>query len=89
MRQLKNGDGITVAVVGSMTTALSAQRALATAAIRSEIVKQDSTGHDTAGGRGCSYGVAFSSAQRGNVRAILSAAHINVRRYTNEEWQIP
>ena len=88
MRPSKSDGDITVAVVGSMTTALGAQRALATAAIRSEIVKQDSAS-GSSGSRGCNYGVAFPSVQRGNVRAILSAAHINVRRYTNEEWQIP
>ena len=87
MRSSKNDGDITIAVVGSMTTALAAQRALATAAIRSEIVKEDSA-KSASDGRGCSYGVAFPGSQRGNVRAILSAAHINVRRYTNEEWQI-
>lgn len=70
-----NGGGTTVAVLGSMTTAMTAQRALASAAIRCEVVKVDS------GGRGCGYGVAFPSVQHGNVTAILSAAHINVRRY--------
>lgn len=70
-----NDDGMTVAMLGSMTAAMTAQRALASAAIRSEVIKQDG------GGRGCSYGVTFPSVQRGNVSAILSAAHINVRRY--------
>lgn len=74
MRRTNDG-GTTVAVLGSMTAAMAAQRALASAAIRSEIIKQDG------GGRGCSYGVVFPSVQRGNVSAILSSAHINVRRY--------
>jgi hypothetical protein len=63
------------AYLGSLTATLAAQRVLATAAIRSEVVKADS---DT---RGCSYALTFPSAQLDNVRAILSAAHINVRRY--------
>ena len=70
-----NSSGMTVAVLGSMTSAMSAQHALASAAIRSEVMKQDG------GGRGCSYGVLFPSVQQGNVSAILSSAHINVRRY--------
>ncbi len=73
-----NSGGVTVAVLGSMTTAMAAQHALASAAIRCEVIKQDS------GGRGCSYGVAFPSVQRGNVAAILSSAHINVRRYEEQ-----
>ena len=47
-----------VAVTGSMTAALRAQRALASAAIRAEIVKSDSES-----GRGCGYGIAFAANQ--------------------------
>jgi hypothetical protein len=65
-----------VAVVGSMTAAQRAQRALLGAAIRADIVKSDSES-----GRGCGYGVAFPSVQHGNVTAILRAAHVNVRQY--------
>lgn len=73
--------GILVAVVGSMTAAQRAQRALLSAAIRADIVKSDSES-----GRGCGYGVAFAASQESNVRTILSAAHINVRRYAKESW---
>lgn len=73
--------GIMVAVVGSMTAAQRAQRALLGAAIRADIVKSD-----TESGRGCGYGVAFPTSQQGNVRAILSAAHVNVRRYSQDTW---
>ena len=73
--------GVLVAVVGSMTTAQRAQRALLGAAIRADIVKSDSES-----GRGCSYGVAFPASQQGNVRAILSAARVNVRRYSQDTW---
>ncbi len=76
MRQTRRSEGATVtAYVGSMTAALAAQRALAAAAVRSEVVKQDGST------RGCSYALTFPRAQLGNARAILSAAHINVRRY--------
>ena len=61
--------------LGSMTAALAAQRALAQAAIHSDIVKQDTDK------RGCSYALTVARAQLDNARAVLSAAHINVRRY--------
>ena len=78
MRQSKDL-GAMVAVVGGMTAALSAQRALAMAAIRTDIINEDT------GGRGCGYGVVFPSSQYANVRTILSNAHINVRRYKPKE----
>lgn len=78
MRQMKS-NGMTTAHLSSMTVALKAQRALAAAAIRAEIVKSDSTAN-----HGCSYGIVFSSAQLANVRTILSAAHVHVRRYEND-----
>lgn len=76
-----SSDDTLVAVTGSMTTALRAQRALAAAAIRAEVVKSDGQ-HE----RGCGYGVAFAARQQNNVRTILTAAHINVRRYVRETW---
>jgi hypothetical protein len=79
-KQISNGS-ILVAVVGSMTAAQRAQRALLVAAIRADIVKSDSES-----GRGCSYGVAFPASQQSNVRAILSTSHVNVRRYSQEAW---
>lgn len=78
MRQSKDL-GTMVAVVGGMTAALSAQRALATAAIRADIINEDT------GGRGCGYGVVFPASQYANVRTILSNVHINVRRYKPKE----
>ncbi len=77
MRQQKRG-GTTIAAVGSMTAALAAQRALASAAIHSEVIKEDTSGH------GCGCSIEFPSAQYGNARTILSAAHINVRRYESK-----
>ena len=76
MRHPKHSNGAFArAYLGTMTSTLAAQHALAAAAVRSEVVKADS---DT---RGCSYALTFPRAQIDNVRAILSAAHINVRRY--------
>ncbi len=75
--------GIMVAVVGSMTAAQRAQRALLGAAIRADIVKSDSES-----GRGCGHGVAFPASQQGNVRTILSASHVNVRRYSQDAWSL-
>ena len=80
-RNHESNGGIMVAVTGSMTAALRAQRALTSAAIRADIVKSDNDR-----GRGCGFGVAFAATQQSNVRAILANAHVNVRRYTQEHW---
>ena len=74
-RQAQRGGKVAVAYLGSMTNALAAQRALAMAAVHSEIVKEDDSG------RGCGYALIVPLVQLDNVRAILSAAHIGVRRY--------
>ena len=74
MRQPQSGTTM-IALTGSMTGALAAQRALAAAAVRCEVVKEDT------GDRGCGWGVTFPSAQYGNVRTILQSAHVAVRRY--------
>ncbi len=73
----KNSSGMSVATLGSMTAAMKAQHILANAAIRTEVTKIS----DAAGARGCIYGVVFPSAQLGNVKNILSAARVSVRRY--------
>ena len=66
-----------------MTSALHAREVLSAAAVRSEIVKSDSERE-----RGCGFGVLFAASQRANVRAILTSAHINVRRYADHStWQ--
>jgi hypothetical protein len=72
-----------IAVVGSMTAAQRGQRALLGAAIRADIVKSDKQSE-----RGCGYGLLFAASQQGNVRAILREAHVNVRRYTQDEWSM-
>ena len=79
----QNLSSMMIAVVGSMTAAQRGQRALLGAAIRADIVKSDKQSE-----RGCGYGLLFAASQQGNVKAILSDAHINVRRYTQDAWSI-
>lgn len=78
-----NQSSMMIAVVGSMTAAQRGQRALSVAAIRADIVKSDKQSE-----RGCGYGLLFAASQQGNVRAILREAHVNVRRYTQDEWSL-
>lgn len=84
MRTPKSGD-FTVAVVGSMTSALGAQHTLAGASIRSDVVKHDAT-QKSAVAKGCSYGVVFSSVQLSNVKSVLSAANIRARYIQEDGW---
>ncbi len=64
-------------IVGSMTTALRAERLLASMAIPTEIVKTD-TGM---GGRGCAYALSFSCTQQKNVQSILEKNGIRVKGF--------
>lgn len=68
-----------IATMSSMTHAMRAQKALAGAAIRSEVIKLDSSLTK----KGCSYGLSFQCAHLSNVRAVLSNARISVRQYIN------
>ena len=79
----QNPSSMMIAVVGSMTAAQRGQRALLGAAIRADIVKSDKQSE-----RGCGYGLLFAASQQGNVTAILSDAHINVRRFTQDAWSM-
>lgn len=65
-----------VAVIGSMTQALRAQRALAGAAIPAEIIKADARDEK----RGCAYALSYSCAQENNVKTVLGNQGIRVRR---------
>ena len=69
--------GTCTATFETMTVATKAQHALAHAAIRSEVIKLDSS----YSGRGCAWGVEFSCAQETNVRTILGNARIPVKNY--------
>ena len=69
------------AVMGSMTQALRAQKVLAGAAIRAEVVKADSN-HTR---RGCAYALSYPCVQDGNVRAVLLSAGIRARDFYRED----
>ena len=63
--------------VGSVTYAEKAMRALASAAIYSEIVKLDENRS-----RGCVYGLEFPCSQSDNVRAVLRQAGIKTKNFS-------
>ena len=70
-----------LAVMGSMTQALRAQKVLLDAAVRVDVVKADSA-HTN---RGCAYALSYPCSQENNVRTILSSAGIRVRGYYRED----
>lgn len=65
------------AVIGSMTQAIRAQRVLASAAIRAEVVKADEGGSR----HGCAYALSYPCAQGANVRLVLKSGGVRVRAY--------
>ena len=69
-----------IAVIGSVTQAMRAQKVLADAAIRTELTKISKTS-DT---RGCAYALAYPCAQDGNVKSLLMRAKIRVRNPQGE-----
>ena len=69
------------AVMGSMTQTMRAQKVLAGAAIRAEVVKADSN-HTR---RGCAYALSYPCVQDGNVRTILLSAGIRARDFYRED----
>jgi hypothetical protein len=70
-----------LAVMGSMTQVLRAQKVLSEAAVRAEVVKADSA-HTR---RGCAYALSYPCSQENNVRTILSTAGIRVRDFYRED----
>ena len=64
--------------LGSVTYAEKAMRALASAAIYSEIVKLDESRS-----RGCIYGLEFPCSQTDNVRAVLKQAGIKTKSFSS------
>ncbi len=70
-----------LAVMGSMTQVLRAQKVLSDAAVRAEVVKADSAYTR----RGCAYALSYPCSQENNVRTILSGAGIRVRDYYRED----
>ena len=69
--------GICTATFETLTLATKAQHTLASAAIRSEVVKPDSS----YAGHGCAWGIEFSCAQERNVRTVLENARIPVKKF--------
>lgn len=63
-----------VAAIGSMTAAIKAQRALASAGIIGEVVALSPS--ETR--KGCAYGLEIPAMQESEARAALRAAHIAV-----------
>ncbi len=64
--------------IGSVTYAMKAQRALAVAAIYSEVIKTEAARP----GRGCTYGLEFSRDQLDGVRFVLKNAGIKFKEMT-------
>ena len=73
MRYTEQGE--CVAVIGSMTQAMRAQSVLASSAIRTEVIKADSSQTR----RGCAYALSFSCLQEAIVKSVLRDAGIRVR----------
>ena len=73
--------GACVCVIGSMTQAMRAQSVLAAAAIRTEVVRAESSRT----GRGCAYALSYPCAQQGNVKRVLENAGIRVRSFSENE----
>ena len=69
--------GRCIVSLGSVTVATRAQRALAGAAIYSEIVKLG----DDETGKGCTYGLEFGCSSKENVKTVLDNAGIRIRGY--------
>ena len=63
--------------IGSVTYAEKAMRALASAAIYSEIIKLDESRS-----RGCIYGLEFPCSQAENVKAVLRQAGIKAKSFS-------
>ncbi len=67
--------GACVCVIGSMTQAMRAQSVLAAAAIRTEVVRAESSRT----GRGCAYALSYPCIWENDAKRILRDAGIRVR----------
>ena len=74
------GSRLCTASIGSMTSAMKAQRLLFAAAIHSSVVKLSAA----SARRGCAYGISFPCAQQSNVRTILERAGVRVKSITEQ-----
>ncbi len=64
------------AEIGSISGAMRAQKALAAAAIPSQVIKLDSSSR-----HGCAYGLSFSCEQMKNIQYVLDTARISVKQW--------
>lgn len=71
----KNDETECVAIIGSVTLAMRAQSVLAKAAIRTEVVKADSS----ITGSGCAYALVFPCLMSDTIRDIFKNAGIRAR----------
>ena len=71
---LFNSGALCTAVIGAMTKAMKAQRALSAQAIRSSVVKVGKA----ASSKGCVYGIEFDCALTGNIRKTLEESGIAI-----------
>ena len=73
--QTEYGKRACVAVIGSMTQAMRAQKALERASIPARVEKADSS----ATRRGCAYGVTYDCSWEGAVREVLRRSGIVIQ----------
>lgn len=67
-----------IAVIGSVTQAMRARRALENAGIRAEVVKADASRTR----RGCAYAISYPAAEERRVRTALQSAGVTVRQWS-------
>lgn len=65
------------AVMGSMTSAMKAQRLLSKHALRSNVIKISPSTQN----KGCIYGIEFDCAQSVRIRNVLQESGIDVKEY--------
>ena len=75
------GDFGCTATLQSLTAAQKAQKALASAAIRSSIIKTEGSSFT----HGCSYGIEFPCNQQNNVARVLSGAGVAVKKWNTRD----
>ncbi len=77
---MQSYQGGTLAIIGSVTQAMRAQKILSNAAIRADVVKTEGKRAHA----GCIYAIAFAPSQENNVRTVLSNAGVRVREFVSE-----
>ncbi len=73
---------ICVAVIGSVTQAMQAKKALLARGISAELIKADSTKTRY----GCAYAVSYSCFLEPAVREVLGAEGISIRSFYKGDW---